>query len=70
MRLYKLRLKIQALRSSYESANAKIDPLFAKILIKAKERTEALGDYILSICQDLHSLSNKMTMTYTEKKQR
>ena len=45
LRLYNLRLKIRVLIGSDESAkvNAKIDPLFAKILTKAKERTEAWG---------------------------
>jgi hypothetical protein len=43
LRLWALRKNLEALRSSYEPVNTKIDPLFAKILIKAKERTEAWG---------------------------
>ena len=45
LRLYNIRLKIKILTSSNEpkKVNAKIDPLFIKILAKAKKRTEAWG---------------------------
>jgi hypothetical protein len=71
LRLRRLRLKIQVLRSSYKPANVKkIDPLFAKILIKAKERTEAWGGELyfvylpsstLVIKQNDHDLYRKKT---------
>jgi hypothetical protein len=66
MRLYKLRKKIKIIigPDGPAKAHAKIDPLFAEILTKAKERTEAWGGelYFVYLTQT-HDLTHFLYFT-------